>query len=230
MLKQSGAVPCCCRIVRNILADKPRVTKFPIEFDGPAEGEALPVAGDMSEAQQQQVGTRACNRPFSFIRIRQHSDWFERLLSCWRRWYIPTRLLAAAGEVLYVLWSTALLPCSRQACPQRRPSAAVAAATSTSSSSTNSLRAAVAAAATAACSSGTNSTLQRRCQLGGQFCNVFCSAAGRRSHPSIHRAGVLRAAVRGDVSSCCCCRTSQMMQCKTRRRRRCGLRWGSRWL
>lgn len=43
--------------MRNILADKPRVTKFPIEFDGPAEGEALPVAGDMSEQQQQQVGT-----------------------------------------------------------------------------------------------------------------------------------------------------------------------------
>lgn len=58
-----------CRIVRNILADKPRVTKFPIEFDGPAEGEALPVAGDMLESQQQQVGTRAWNeacsiRPF----------------------------------------------------------------------------------------------------------------------------------------------------------------------
>jgi hypothetical protein len=23
----------CCRLMRNILADKPRVTKFPIEFD-----------------------------------------------------------------------------------------------------------------------------------------------------------------------------------------------------
>lgn len=39
-----------CRIVRNILADKPRVTKFPIEFDAPAAADALPVAGDMSGA------------------------------------------------------------------------------------------------------------------------------------------------------------------------------------
>ena len=27
-----------CRLMRNILADKPRVTKFPVEFDPPPDG------------------------------------------------------------------------------------------------------------------------------------------------------------------------------------------------
>ena len=34
--------------MRNILADKPRVTKFPIEFDAPVD--SIPVAGDVSGA------------------------------------------------------------------------------------------------------------------------------------------------------------------------------------
>ncbi len=38
-----------CRLVRNILADKPRVTKFPIEFDAPTD--SIPVAGDASAPQ-----------------------------------------------------------------------------------------------------------------------------------------------------------------------------------
>ena len=33
---------CCRRLLRNILADKPRVTKFPIEWD-PAQGSGMEV-------------------------------------------------------------------------------------------------------------------------------------------------------------------------------------------
>lgn len=36
----------CCRLWRNILADKPRVTRFPVEFDSVA---AAPETGDMGE-------------------------------------------------------------------------------------------------------------------------------------------------------------------------------------
>lgn len=75
--RHADAVPYCCRIVRNILADKPRVTKFPIEFDGPAEGEALPVAGDMSESQQQQVGSCVCSEALLMCALsrRRNNAW-----------------------------------------------------------------------------------------------------------------------------------------------------------
>lgn len=35
--------PCCCRLHRSILADKPRVTKFNIEWDSAREASGMEV-------------------------------------------------------------------------------------------------------------------------------------------------------------------------------------------
>jgi hypothetical protein len=99
----SGVAPRCCRIVRNILADKPRVTKFPIEFDGPAEGEALPVAGDMSESQQQQVGTCVCSEALLICALfrRRNNAWkCFRAVACLVAFNVLTWPLELASAAL----------------------------------------------------------------------------------------------------------------------------------
>ena len=44
------------RLVRNILADKPRVTKFPVEFDAPP-ADMVPLAGVGGEAAEDDAAT-----------------------------------------------------------------------------------------------------------------------------------------------------------------------------
>lgn len=43
------------RLVRNILADKPRVTKFPVEFD-PPPADMVPLAGVPGEVAEDDAG------------------------------------------------------------------------------------------------------------------------------------------------------------------------------
>lgn len=43
------------RLVRNILADKPRVTKFPVEFD-PPPADMVPLAGVTGEVAEEDAG------------------------------------------------------------------------------------------------------------------------------------------------------------------------------
>lgn len=44
-----------CRLVRNILADKPRVTKFPIDWEGSGQQKAGGAEGEQPAENEMQV-------------------------------------------------------------------------------------------------------------------------------------------------------------------------------
>ena len=88
------------RVVRNILAEKPRVTRFPCEFDA----SAIPAAGEMDEeeTENQPVAAGGCTpRPRTTMAHDAHAYAAVPARRCSRRGGLPTppRGYAAAGDV-----------------------------------------------------------------------------------------------------------------------------------